>query len=155
MEPKRMYRRGRQEVPDRFIPGELDRAKVTRPGGDLALMAYGAMVEVATAAAVLLEREGISAMVVDLRSIYPLDRDQILSAAQKTGRVVVVQEAPRHCGVAAEVAALLQEEVADSMLAPTLRVTGMDAPFPLFQNEDEALPSVERVLAASRAAVRY
>jgi pyruvate/2-oxoglutarate/acetoin dehydrogenase E1 component len=155
MEPKRMYRRGRQEVPDRFTPGELDRARVTRQGGDVALMAYGAMVEVATTAADLLEQEGISATVLDLRSIYPLDRDQILSAARETGRVVVVHEAPRHCGVAAEVAALLQEEAADSMLAPTLRVTGMDAPFPLFQSEDEALPSVERVLAAARAVVRY
>jgi pyruvate/2-oxoglutarate/acetoin dehydrogenase E1 component len=155
MEPKRMYRRGRQDVPARFSPADLNRADVARPGSDIALMAYGAMIEVATAAAESLELEGISAMVLDLRSIYPLDRDQILAAARKTGRVVVIQEAPRHCGVAAEVAAMLQEEAADSMLAPTLRVTGTDAPFPLFQHEEQALPSVERVLAAARAAVRY
>lgn len=155
MEPKRMYRRGRREVPARFSPTDLNRADVARPGTDIALMAYGAMIEVATAAAESLELEGISAMVLDLRSIYPLDRDQIVAAARKTGRVVVIQEAPRHCGVAAEVAAMLQEEAADSMLAPTLRVTGMDAPFPLFQAEEQALPSLERVLAAARAAVRY
>ncbi len=155
MEPKRMYRRGRQEAPSAFSAGDLEAAVIARQGGDLTLVGYGAMVEVALAAADLLELEGASVRVLDLRSIYPLDREQLLAAARDTGRVVVVQEAPRHCGVAAEVAALLQEEAADSMLAPTLRVTGMDMPFPLFQSEDEALPSVERVLAAARAALHY
>ncbi|MHB1524853.1 MAG: alpha-ketoacid dehydrogenase subunit beta [Candidatus Dormibacteria bacterium] len=155
MEPKRMYRRGRQEAPAEFVAGDLEAAVIARQGGDLTLVGYGAMVEVVLAAADLLETEGVSVRVLDLRSIYPLDREQLLAAARDTGRVVVVQEAPRHCGVAAEVAALLQEEAADSMLAPTLRVTGMDMPFPLFQSEDEALPSVERVLAAARAALHY
>ncbi len=155
MEPKRMYRRGRQEVPPAFTACELDRAVTVRDGQDLVLVAYGSMLEVATKAAEVLEGDRVSAMVIDLRSIYPLDRESLLSAARRVGRMVVVQEAPRHCGVAAEVAALLQEEVADSMLAPTLRVTGMDMPFPLFQSEDEALPSVARVLAAARAALAY
>ncbi|MHB8332793.1 MAG: alpha-ketoacid dehydrogenase subunit beta, partial [Candidatus Dormibacteria bacterium] len=126
MEPKRMYRRGRQEAPAEFVAGDLEAAVIARQGGDLTLVGYGAMVEVVLAAADLLETEGVSVRVLDLRSIYPLDREQLLAAARDTGRVVVVQEAPRHCGVAAEVAALLQEEAADSMLAPTLRVTGMD-----------------------------
>ena len=155
MEPKRMYRRGRQEVPAEFATGDLEAAAIARQGRDLTLVAYGAMVEVALAAADVLEADGVSVRVLDLRSIYPLDREQLLAAARDTGRVVVVQEAPRHCGVAAEVAALLQEEAADSMLAPTLRVTGMDMPFPLFQSEDDALPSIERVLAAARAALNY
>lgn len=155
MEPKRLYRRGRQEVPDRLSPGQLDRGVVARPGGDLTLVAYGAMVEVALAAADALEVEGVSAGVLDLRSLYPLDRDLLLATARETGRVVVVHEAPRHLGVAAEIAALIQEEAADQMLSPTLRVTGMDMPFPMYQSEDLALPSVERVLAVARAAVAY
>jgi pyruvate/2-oxoglutarate/acetoin dehydrogenase E1 component len=155
MEPKRMYRRGRQPVPERFAPGDLDHAVVVRPGGDLTVIAYGAMVEVAQATAERLQGEGVSTRVVDLRSIYPLDRESILAAAEETGRVLVVHEAPRHCGVGAEVAALLQEEAADVLLAPTLRVTGMDMPFPLSQNEDDALPSVERVLAAAHAMLEY
>lgn len=155
MEPKRLYRRGRAEVPDEFLPGDLDRAVVVRDGGDVALIAYGAMVEVALGAAERLEADRVSTRVVDLRSIYPLDRDCVLAAARDVGRVVVVHEAPRHCGVAAEIAALIQEEAADAMLAPILRVTGMDMPFPLFQLEDEALPSVARVVAAAREALDY
>lgn len=155
MEPKRMYRRGRQEIPGEFSAADLEASVIVRQGSDLTLVAYGAMVEVALAAADELAANGVAARVLDLRSIYPLDREQLLAAARDTGRVVVVQEAPRHCGVAAEVAALLQEEAADAMLAPTLRVTGMDMPFPLFQSEDQALPSVPRVLAAARAAIDY
>ncbi|MHB1501163.1 MAG: alpha-ketoacid dehydrogenase subunit beta [Candidatus Dormibacteria bacterium] len=155
MEPKRMYRRGRQEVPESFTACELDRGVTIREGSDLVLVAYGSMLEVASAAAEALAADGVSAMVIDLRSIYPLDRELLLDAARQVGRMVIVQEAPRHCGIAAEIAALLQEEVADQMLAPTLRVTGMDMPFPLFQSEDEALPSVARVLAASRAVLSY
>ncbi|MGH7639900.1 MAG: alpha-ketoacid dehydrogenase subunit beta [Candidatus Dormibacteria bacterium] len=155
LEPKRIYRRGRQPVPARFQPGDIDQAETLCPGDDLTLVAYGAMVEVARAAAARLAQEGSEARILDLRSIYPLDRDAILEAAQETGRVLVIHEAPRHCGVGAEVAALLQEEVADRLLAPTLRVTGMDMPFPLSQNEDDALPSVERVLRAARAMLDY
>lgn len=155
LEPKRMYRRGRQPLPAKFAPGDLDHAVVLRPGDDLTVVAYGAMLEVADGAAASLEQEGVSTRVLDLRCIYPLDRESILLAAQETGRVLVVHEAARHCGVAAEIAALLQEEVADALLAPTLRVTGMDMPFPLSQNEDDALPSVERVLAAAHTMLEY
>jgi pyruvate/2-oxoglutarate/acetoin dehydrogenase E1 component len=155
LEPKRMYRRGRQPVPAKFPDGDLDHALVLRPGDDLTLVAYGAMIEVVEGAADRLQDEGISARVLDLRSIYPLDRESLLTAAEETGRVLVVHEAARHCGVGAEVAALLQEEAADVLLAPTLRVTGMDMPFPLAQNEDDALPSVERVLAAAHTMLEY
>lgn len=155
MEPKRMYRRGRQAVPERFETGDLDHAVEVRPGSDLTVIAYGAMIEVAQAAAQRLQSEGVSTRVLDLRSIYPLDRESILAAAEETGRVLVVHEAPRHCGVGAEVAALLQEEVADVLLAPTLRVTGMDMPFPLSQNEDDALPTVDRVIVAAHSMLEY
>ncbi|HVC22526.1 MAG TPA: alpha-ketoacid dehydrogenase subunit beta [Candidatus Dormibacteraeota bacterium] len=155
LEPKRMYRRGRQSVPAKFSDGDLDHAVLVRPGEDLTVVAYGAMIEVAKVAADQLQSEGVSTRILDLRCIYPLDRDSLLAAAEETGRVLIVHEAPRHCGLGAEVAALLQEEVADSLLAPTLRVTGMDMPFPLSQNEDDALPSVERVLAAAHTMLAY
>ncbi|HVC39569.1 MAG TPA: alpha-ketoacid dehydrogenase subunit beta [Candidatus Dormibacteraeota bacterium] len=155
LEPKRMYRRGRQGVPPTFATADLGRAAVLRPGDDLTLVAYGAMIEVAQGAAERLAQEGVSTRVLDLRCIYPLDRESLLAAARETGRVLVVHEAPRHCGLGAEVAALLQEEVADALLAPTLRVTGMDMPFPLSQNEEDALPSVERVLAAAHTMLEY
>ena len=155
MEPKRLYRRSRAEVPDRFQALSLDRAQVVRPGADVAILAHGAMVEVAMGAAEQLAAQGASARVVDLRCLYPLDRDTLLRTATEVGRVVVVHEAPRHSGLAAEVAAILQEEVADHLLAPVLRVTGMDMPFPLFQLEDQALPSVSRVVRTARAALEY
>ncbi|MGH7641807.1 MAG: alpha-ketoacid dehydrogenase subunit beta [Candidatus Dormibacteria bacterium] len=155
LEPKRMYRRGRQSVPAPFTAGDLDHAVVRREGDDLTVVAYGAMTEVAEGAADQLRKEGVSARVLDLRSLYPLDRESLLAAAEETGRVLVVHEAARHCGIGAEVAALLQEEAADVLLAPTLRVTGMEMPFPLSQNEDDALPSVARVLAAAHAMLEY
>lgn len=155
LEPKRLYRRSRQAVPAAFAPADLDQAVTVRQGEDLTVVAYGAMVEVAQGAADRLQEEGVSTRVLDLRSIYPLDRDSLLAAAGETGRVLVVHEAARHCGIGAEIAALLQEEAADVLLAPTLRVTGMDMPFPLFQNEDAALPSRERVLAAAHAMLEY
>ncbi len=155
LEPKRIYRRGRQAVPSKFAVGDLDHAVVRRPGEDLTIVAYGAMIEVAEAASDQLQGEGVSARVLDLRCIYPLDRNTLLAAAEETGRVLVVHEAARHCGIGAEIAALLQEEAADLMLAPTLRVTGMDMPFPLSQNEDDALPSLPRVLAAAHTMLEY
>jgi pyruvate/2-oxoglutarate/acetoin dehydrogenase E1 component len=155
LEPKRMYRRGRQAAPTKFDVGELDHAVEVRPGDDLTIIAYGAMIEVALGAADRLQQEGVSTRVLDLRSIYPLDRESLLTAAEETGRVLVVHEAARHCGIGAEIAALLQEEVADALLAPILRVTGMDMPFPLSLNEDDALPSVERVLAAAHTMLEY
>ncbi len=155
MEPKRLYRRGRAEVPERFEAGALDRGVVVRPGTDVALLAFGSMVEVAEDAAERLGVDGVSTRVVDLRSLYPLDRALLLDTARQVGRVVVVQEAPRHSGVAAEIAAILQEEAADSLLGPTLRVAGMDMPFPLFQLEEQALPSAARVVAAARATLDF
>ncbi len=155
MEPKRLYRRGRQAIPSHFEPADLERAQVVHEGDDLTLVAYGAMVEVAQQAAATLAEDGVGARVLDLRSLYPLDHERLVQAAEQTGRVLVVHEAPRHCGVGAEVAALLQEQAADRLLAPTLRVTGMDMPFPLFQNEDDALPSAARVVATARALLSY
>ena len=155
MEPKRLYRRGRQPVPERVTAVPLDRAVTVRPGRDLTLVAHGAMVEVAVAAAERLAEGGAAVGVLDLRSLYPLDRDALVQAATETGRVLVIHEAPRHCGLGAEIAALLQEYAADRLLAPVLRVAGADMPFPLLQNEDDYLPGPAAVVERARLLLEY
>ena len=125
-----------------------------RAGEDVTLVAYGAMVPVAEAAADALEGEA-SAEVLDLRTLKPLDEEALLASAAKTGRVVVVQEAPRTCGYAAEVAAVLAEKAILDLRGPVLRVTGYDVPYPYWQIEDAYMPSAERVAAAVRKLLAF
>ena len=127
----------------------LGRARIAREGSDLTFVAYGAMVHVATRAAEALEGEA-SCEVLDLRTLKPLDEDTLLAAVAQTGRVVVVQEAPRVCGFAAEVAAVLAEKAIFDLQGPVIRVTGYDVPYPYWQIEDAYMPSVERVVDAAR-----
>jgi pyruvate/2-oxoglutarate/acetoin dehydrogenase E1 component len=148
-EPKLHYRTMRGEVPEGEHVTPLGRARVARPGDDVTLVAYGAMVPVAEAAADALDGDG-SAEVLDLRTLKPLDEAALLASAAKTGRVVVVQEAPRTCGYAAEVAAILAEKAIYDLQGPVLRVTGYDVPYPYWQIEDAYMPSVERVADAAR-----
>jgi 2-oxoisovalerate dehydrogenase E1 component beta subunit len=147
-EPKRIYRTVKAELPDDpdFVvrPGE---AAVVRDGADVALISYGASVHVCAEAAALAAAQGIEALVLDLRTLAPLDLDAVLGAARRCGRVVVVSEAPRTCSVASEIAALIAEGAVDSLEAPILRVTGFDTPFP-YALEPAYMPSARRVLAA-------
>jgi len=136
-------------VPDGEHVVRLGKARVAREGKDVTLVAYGAMVPLAERAADALDGEA-SVEVVDLRSLKPLDEETLLASAAKTGRVVVVQEAPRVCGFAAEVAAVLAEKAIYDLRGPVLRVTGYDVPYPYWQLEDAYMPSVERVLNAAR-----
>ena len=129
--------------------------RVLRAGGDVTLIAYGAMVARILEAAGRLVQSGIEARVVDLRSLSPLDDDLLRTCAEETGRIVVVHEAPRHLGFGAEVAARVMELAFDSLAAPVQRVTGWDAPYPPASLEDGYLPSVERIVAAAEKAVRY
>ena len=149
LEPKLIYRTSRGEVPEGEHVVPLGTAHVVREGSDLTLVAYGAMVPLAERAADELSPEA-SAEVLDLRSLKPLDEDALLASAAKTGRVVVVQEAPRTCGFAAEVAAVLAEKAIYDLHGPVLRVTGYDVPYPYWQLEDAYMPSVERVVDAAR-----
>ena len=160
MEPKRIYRAGRAEVPDDppFPLGSddgryndvLSKARVARDGDDLAILTYGATVPLSLEAAEKLEAErGVRACVVDLRSLYPLDVDAITSAAARCGRALVVHEAPRTAGLGAEVSSLVHERVMLDLEAPVGRVTGYDVPFPQFANEDDYLPSVDRIAAGA------
>jgi 2-oxoisovalerate dehydrogenase E1 component beta subunit len=153
-EPKRIYRAAKGEVPagEYLIP--LGQAAVTRPGTQVTLIAWGAMWHEAAQAAHEAEAEGIDCEVLDLRSLQPLDVETIAASVRKTGRAVVVHEAPRTCGFGAELSALIQERCFLSLEAPVARVTGFDTPFP-YTMEAEYLPRAPRILQALRATLSY
>jgi pyruvate dehydrogenase E1 component beta subunit len=168
MEPKRIYRAGREEVPEdppfqlgngtrpERITEILSKARVAREGGDLAIITYGATVPLSLQAADRLEQElGIKALVLDLRSLYPLDVDAITAAASRCGRAVVVHEAPRTAGLGAEISSLIHERVMLDLEAPVGRVTGFDVPFPQFANEDDYLPSVDRIVTGAKKVLDF
>src|SRR5690606_23224857 len=153
-EPKRLYRAVREELPgdDHLVP--IGKAKVLREGDDVVLISYGgSMAETDKAAAALLEQD-ISPHVIDLRSLQPWDRPTVLEAVARIGRAVLISEAPRTVGVMSEVAATIAEEFLDSLLAPPLRVTGFDTPYPYAQDR-EYLPGPNRILKAVERALSY
>jgi len=166
MEPKRIYRAGRQDVPDQ-VPVDigsangdasslLSTARLAREGDDLVVFAYGATVPLSIEAAEKLETDsGTSVRVVDLRSLYPLDVDAITRHASECGRALVVHEAPRTAGIGAEVSSLIHERVMLDLEAPVGRVTGFDVPFPQFANEDDYLPSVERITRGAEKVLSF
>ncbi|MEA3275630.1 MAG: alpha-ketoacid dehydrogenase subunit beta [Pseudomonadota bacterium] len=155
LEPKRIYRMLRESVPDNGEAFPLDTCYLLREGDDLTLVTWGAMTRETLAAAEALAGEGISAEVIDLATIKPLDSETILESVAKTGRCVIVHEAARTCGVGAEVAAVLGEEGLFSLMAPVQRVTGFDTVMPLYRLEDEYLPSEARVLQAAHRTLEY
>src|SRR5712691_5987946 len=147
LEPKLHYRTLKGEVPEGEHVVPLGKARLVRDGDDVTLVAYGSMVPVCEAAADELDA---SVEVLDIRSLKPLDEGALLASAAKTGRVVIVQEAPRTCGFAAELAAILAEKAILDLRGPVLRVTGYDVPYPYWQIEDAYMPSVERVVDAAQ-----
>jgi pyruvate/2-oxoglutarate/acetoin dehydrogenase E1 component len=149
MEPKVMYRSFRGPVPIGDLEVPIGKARIVRQGTDLTLIAYGAMVSVAEEAADLMAPEA-SVEILDLRTLKPLDEEALLASVAKTSRAVIVQEAPRTCGFAAEVAAILAEKAIFDLAGPVLRVTGFDVPYPYWQLEDFYMPSPARVVAAAR-----
>ena len=152
LEPKLVYRTERGEVPggEHVVP--LGKARLAREGTDVTLVAYGAMVPLCEQAT---EQLDASVEVLDLRSLKPLDEEALLASAAKTGRVVLVQEAPRTCGYAAELAAILAEKALLDLQAPVVRVTGYDVPYPYWQIEDAYMPSVARVVDAARSLLAF
>ncbi len=153
-EPKLHYRTMRGYVPEGEHVVPLGEARVVREGNDLTFVAYGSMVPVAERAADELAGE-TSVEVLDIRTLKPLDEDALLASAGKTGRVVIVQEAPRTVGYAAELAAILAEKAILDLRGPVLRVTGYDVPYPYWQIEDAYMPSVARVTAAARKLLEF
>ena len=167
MEPKRIYRAGREEVPDElpFPIGNgngsvsyndfISKGRIAREGNDLAIITYGATLPLSLEAAERLSGEGVETRVVDLRSLFPLDVDLIVESARRCGRVLVVHEAPRMSGIGAEVSSLIHERAMLDLEAPVGRVTGFDVPFPQFANEDDYLPSVDRITAGARKVLEF
>jgi len=153
-EPDRLYRLGRMEVPDAAYTVPFGKAAIVREGDDVTLVAWSAAVESCLMAAERLADEGISATVVDLRTLVPFDVETVVGAVAKTGRCVVVHEAPLSAGFGAEVAATLASEAFYDLDAPIARVTSWDVPYPAAPLEGWYLPSVERVVAAARRTAR-
>jgi 2-oxoisovalerate dehydrogenase E1 component beta subunit len=153
-EPKRVYRAARGEVPEGEYLVPLGEADVAREGDQITIIAYGAMMAVASAAADQAHAQGISCEVIDLRTLVPLDTDTLVASVKKTGRAVVVHEAPKTCGFGAEVVASITERAMAYLEAPIRRVAGFDTPFP-YALEHEYLPTPDRVLAAVRETLEW
>jgi len=155
LEPKRVYRVLKQEVIDNGEALPLDVCFTLREGKDITLVTWGAMVHEVTQVADQLEKDGISAEVIDVATIKPLDMETILTSVEKTGRCVIIHEAARTCGVGAEIAAQLAEQGLMFLMAPVQRVTGYDTVMPLYRLEQEYMPDTARILAAVRQTLEF
>lgn len=155
LEPTRIYRLIKQDVTDDGEALPLDVCFVLRDGSDVTLVAWGAMIHETLAAAEKLADEGISAEVIDVATLKPIDMETILESVAKTGRCVIVHEAARTCGVGAEIAAQLAEQGLLKLLAPIQRVTGYDTIIPLFRLEKQYLPDTETIIAAAKKTLEF
>lgn len=147
LEPTRLYRAGRQEIPEEPYEVPLGAAKIVREGEDLTIVAWGAMIPVAQKASETVEHESVFPEVIDLRTLAPWDRETVLQSVKRTGRLLVVHEAPKTCGLGAEIAAHIAERAIYELKAPIVRVTAQDITIPYAKGEDYYYPSPERVLA--------
>ncbi len=155
-EPKRIYRAFRQDVPEDDYEVPLGQARVVREGADLTAVCWGSMAHTTRAAAeTAAEERGIDVEVVDLRTIAPLDVDTVVRSVEKTGRCVIVQEAPRTLGFAAELTALIHDRAFGALEAPVVRVSGFDTAVPYFRMEETYLPGEGRVLRGFRQALAF
>ena len=156
LEPAKIYRAIKEAVPEGEVLIPLGEARVVAEGEDVTLIAWGAMLHPALeAAGKAAEADGIRAEVIDLRTLSPLDSDTLIRSVKKTGRAVIVHEAPRTCGLGAEIAARICEEAILSLQAPVLRVTGYDTPVPLPKTERYYFPDVQAIRGAVERAVRF
>ena len=155
LEPKLIYRAFREAVPEEPYTVPIGEAATRREGDDVAVFTYGAMTRPTLEAAETLGEEGIECEVVDLRTVSPLDREAIVAAFEKTGRAVVVHEAPKTGGLGGEITAILQEEALLHQEAPIGRVAGFDVPYPLYALEDYYLPSAARIEDGILEAVEF
>lgn len=153
-EPKRVYRAVKMDVPDESYEVPLGQAKVVRPGDKLTVVAWGAMLFEALTAAEEVAKEGVSCEVIDLRTLWPLDIDTITASVEKTGRILVVHEAPKACGFGAEILQLVTEKKFLRFEAPPSRVTGWDTPFP-YTLENDYLPLSHRIIPKMMELAKY
>lgn len=155
LEHKRIYRAVKGEVPEGFYTVSIGKAEVVREGTDVTIVAWGFCRHLAVRGAEVIAERGVSAEVIDIRTVSPLDEETILASVKKTGRLVVVHEAPRFCGVGAEVSALVAEQAMFSLRAPIERVTGYDITMPLPHAEKLDLPDERRLLTAVERVMQY
>jgi len=153
-EPKRIYRAAKGDVPEGDYTIPIGKAAVVREGQHVTIVVWGAMLYEAIAAADEAKAQGIDCEIIDLRTLWPLDIDTIIESVKKTGRVVVVHEAPKTCGFGGEIVALINEKAFLNLEAPPVRVTGFDTPFP-YTLEMEYLPLAHRILPAIVETARY
>jgi len=154
MEPKRVYRASKGDVPEGDYTIPLGKAKIVRPGNQVTVIAYGSMVHTVNEAVERVVAEGFDPEVIDLRTLLPLDQETVLESVKKTGRAVIVHEAPKTCGYGAELSAIIMEKAFLWLEAPVVRVTGFDTPFP-YTLENEYLPSPDRVAVAIKQTVNF
>ena len=155
MEPKRIYRAIREEVPEEDYAIPLGKARLVQEGKDVTIIAWGAMVREVLNAAEQLKGDKIELEIIDLRTISPIDIETIISSIRKTGRGVIVHEAPKTCGLGAEIIALINEKALLSLQAPIERVTGFDIPVPLLKTEHYYLPNPKRIVMAVRKVMNF
>jgi len=145
LEPMKLYRSSREEVPEESYTVPLGKAKLVKEGDDITIVTYGANVPFVHKVATEYEGKGISIEVIDLRTIHPIDFETILESVEKTGRLIIIHEAVKTGGVGGEIAAHISEKAFFSLSAPIIRITGYDTPFPVTQVEDDWLPNVQRL----------
>ena len=155
MEPKRIYRAIREEVPEGDYPIPLGKARLVQEGKDVTVVAWGAMVREVLNAAEQLKGDRIDLEIIDLRTISPMDTETIMTSIKKTGRGVVVHEAPKTCGLGAEIIALINEKAFLSLQAPVQRVTGFDIPVPLMKTEHYYLPNPKKIVMAVKKVMSF
>lgn len=155
LEPKRIYRAFRQEVPEEAYVLPIGKAKVLEEGEDVTIVSWGAMVRDTQKAIEMVKDKGINPELIDLRTIAPMDRETIIDSVKKTGRIIVVHEAPKTLGVGAEIMALVNEKAFLYLEAPPTRVTGFDTTFPLPRGEKHYIPSPERIAKTIEDVVKY
>jgi pyruvate dehydrogenase E1 component beta subunit len=155
MEPKRIYRAIREEVQEGEYTVPLGKARIVQEGKDVTVVAWGAMVREVLAAAEQLKADKVDLEIIDLRTISPVDADAIVASVRKTGRCVIVHEAPRTCGLGAEIIALINEKALLSLQAPVERVTGFDIPVPLPKTEHYYLPNPKRIVMAVKKVMNF
>lgn len=152
LEPKKLYRSFREEVPEEKYSIEIGKANVVQEGKDVTVISYGSMMPLCKELAAEYEK---SVELIDLRTIHPLDMETILSSAKKTGRVVVVHEAQKNLGVGAEIAARIQEEIILNLKAPVIRVGAPNVPYPQFALENYYIPTKKRILKGMEEVFNY
>jgi 2-oxoisovalerate dehydrogenase E1 component beta subunit len=153
-EPKRIYRAAKGEVPEGDYTVPIGKAKVVKPGKQVTLVTWGAMLYESLEASNQAAAQGVDVEVIDLRTLWPLDIDTVVESVKKTGRLVVVHEAPKSCGLGGEIVSLVNEKAFLHLEAPPVRVTGFDTPFP-YTLENEYLPLAHRILPALVETARY